>query len=526
MSFVYNSAIRFCFRIYEAWCSMGKICVFILMFFTACSFFVDLRAQSPLPKAFEHSYQEIQEAFKSRPTADESTGRETLLYEAVYRYDEKGSLSRSVRTIWNVRQKFLAEAGTLECRFSPWYQKQPVIEARVFDRNGKVYELAKDDSTVSSAQSNDPVVLSNDQIVRAALPGLQGGSIVEERITVEEQMSYFPGGNYRIETLDSLVPMEFRSVEIDAPESLALRVVFLGKEYPIQESRENGRIRKRIELKKVVPVDTQSFESYLPKTIFPFSQVAICVGGSWDKIAEDYSKIVDGQLNGMDFAPLVKEVIPAEVTKPLEKMHESFNWIKKNVRYTGVALGQASIVPARPMQLLARRFGDCKDQSTLLVGMLREIGIEAHVALVNASGVRAPYEHVPGLNAFDHAITAATVDGKQYWLDCTHLGSTLVNVPSYLQGKSVLIAAAGTRTLTSIPLESAEVNSVIEDKTLILQNGTISTLTSETHGGMYGVESRPWAMTKTVEQNEKEVVEAIKKENPVANFKILKQDDP
>ena len=33
-------------------------------------------------------------------------------------------------------------------------------------------------------------------------------------------------------------------------------------------------------------------------------------------------------------------------------------------------------------------------------------------------------------------------------------------------------------------------------------------------------------MTKTVEQNEKEVVEAIKKENPVANFKILKQDDP
>ncbi len=130
----------------------------------------------------------------------------------------------------------------------------------------------------------------------------------------------------------------------------------------------------------------QTLESILPKGTYVLNHVAICVGGSWDKIASGYSKVVDGQLIGMDFAPLVKEVIPAEVKTPLEKLHASFNWIKKNFRYTGVSLRQASIVPARPMQLLARRFGDCKDQATLLVGMLRELGIEAHVALVSAAG--------------------------------------------------------------------------------------------------------------------------------------------
>lgn len=167
-------------------CCKMRISVFILAISALGYLLGDLRAQSPLPKAFEHSYQEIQDAFKSRPKADESAGRETLLYEALYRYDEKGSLTRSVRTIWSVRQKSLAESGTLEVRFSPWYQKQPVIEARVFDRNGKTYVLAMDDSTVSSAQSNNPVVLTNDQIVRAVLPGLQDGAIVEERITVSE----------------------------------------------------------------------------------------------------------------------------------------------------------------------------------------------------------------------------------------------------------------------------------------------------------------------------------------------------
>ena len=515
------------FRIIDTWCSMRNLSVSIILLLITASLEVDVCAQSPLPKAFGHSFQEIQDAFKSRPKTDDSAGRETLLYEAVYRYDEKGSLTRSVRVIWNVRQKALADHGTLEHQFSPWYQKQPVIEARVFDRSGKVYELAKEDSTVSSAQSNDPVVLTNDQIVRAALPGLQDGSIVEERITVEEHASYFPDGNYQTELLDSFVPTEFSSIEIDAPESLPLKLVFLGAEYPIQETRENGRVRMRIEQKRATVIDVQTLESFLPKGTYAVNQVAICVGGPWDKIAAGYSKIVDGQLDGMDFAPLLKEVIPAEVATPLEKLHTSFNWIKQNFRYTGVSLGQASIVPARPMQLLARRFGDCKDQATLLVGMLRQQGIEADVALVNSANTRYPDERAPGLNAFDHAITVATIDGKRYWLDCTNLGSTIANIPNYLQGRFVLIATAGAKSLTQIPLESPEVNSLIEDKILTLQKDrTLTTVTNEICSGMYAVGIRESAMTMTVEQNEKEVNETIKKEFPSASFKNLKQDDP
>ncbi len=44
--------------------------------------------------------------------------------------------------------------------------------------------------------------------------------------------------------------------------------------------------------------------------------------------------------------------------------------------------------------------------------------------------------------------------------------------------------------------------------------------------GMFGVGIRDSAMTLTVEQNEKEVNETIKKEIATASFKILKQDDP
>ena len=37
------------------------------------------------------------------------------------------------------------------------------------------------------------------------------------------------------------------------------------------------------------------------------------------------------------------------------------------VRYTGLEFGLQSLVPATPQETLKRRFGDCKDKSTLLI---------------------------------------------------------------------------------------------------------------------------------------------------------------
>ncbi len=485
------------------------------------------KSQSPLSKVFEPTFEELTEAFNSHQVMDEEAGREILLYEVTYDFDDKGLLKKSTRTIWKIRQNALAQLGTVECEFSPWYQKQPVVRARVFDRNGKVYELDKEDLTVTPSQSHDPQVLTNDLVVRAALPGLQDGAIVEQLIVEEEQSPYFADGRYYLEVLDSFESLAFHSIEINAPSSLPIQLVQLGEAIPFEKSVSDRSVRYRFELSGRKKRDVSSVETYAPPGTYTLNRVAINLGGTWEDIAEGYSKIIDRKIGDTQFAPLIKEVIPTEAKTKLEMLQASAQWVKKNIRYTGLALGAASIVPASPMQLVARRFGDCKDQATFLVGILRELGIEAHVALVNATGVHFPDQRLPGLNAFDHAIAVASIDGQQYWIDCTSLGSTTDNLPAYLQGKNVLIAAR-RQSLTQIPLSSPEVNSREDEKEFRLQSSdlTLTVTTKETYGGFNAVPARELAISQTTEQTEKYFTEMLRQESPQSAFRILKQDDP
>lgn len=485
------------------------------------------RSQSPLPKHFEHTHDEIVAAFEKMQVKEaEPSGRETLLHEVLYSFSEQGILTKSTRSIWRVSQSGLADNGTLVLQFSPWYQKQPIVRARVFDRNGKAYEFDKDDLAVSPAQSADPAVLTNNLVVQAALPGLQDGAIVEELVTTEEQAPFFAAGRYYLEMLDSFERIAFRSIEIDTTTALPLEVIFLGKECSIQKTTSNNRIRRRIELHNQEKLDLDSFEYYRPRGEFSLNQVAIVLGESWEKVALAYSKLVDRKLSETQLAPLLKEIVSSEAKSKMEKLEASIQWIKKNIRYTALELGEASIVPASPMQVIARRFGDCKDQATFLVGLLREQGIDASVALVNTTGFQFPASSVVGLNAFNHAIAVANIDGQQYWIDCTSLGSTLSNVPYYLQGKFALIAGEN-QSLTQIPVSSPEINSRVDEKELELQKDrTLTIRSSETLRGFQAVEVREMAITQTIEQSEKYYTELIQQELPQASFRMLKQDDP
>ena len=69
----------------------------------------------------------------------------------------------------------------------------------------------------------------------------------------------------------------------------------------------------------------------------------------------------------------------------------------KEIRYTGIEFGSNAIVPVRPETAYERGFGDCKDQATLLVGLLRAVGIDAHVSLLRPGTGRDVEPTLPGM---------------------------------------------------------------------------------------------------------------------------------
>ena len=93
--------------------------------------------------------------------------------------------------------------------------------------------------------------------------------------------------------------------------------------------------------------------------------------------------------------------------------------MQDEIRYLGIELGPHSHQPHPPAQVLARRYGDCKDKALLLAVALRELGIEAYPVLVNTALRERVADLLPSPFAFDHVITQVRFQGRQYWFDPT-----------------------------------------------------------------------------------------------------------
>ncbi|MBI3191681.1 MAG: transglutaminase family protein, partial [Pedosphaera parvula] len=126
---------------------------------------------------------------------------------------------------------------------------------------------------------------------------------------------------------------------------------------------------------------------------------------------------VDEQIGAANVERLAKEALGGAETKEavaeqlLARLH-------REVRDTGVEFGEAALIPRTPTETLTRKYGDCKDQATLLIALLREAGVEAHVALLSTGPGPDVERELPGLGAFDHAIVY--VLGKPpLWIDPT-----------------------------------------------------------------------------------------------------------
>jgi transglutaminase-like putative cysteine protease len=102
-----------------------------------------------------------------------------------------------------------------------------------------------------------------------------------------------------------------------------------------------------------------------------------------------------------------------------ERALAALDFVQRKVRYLGIEMGAGSYRPHAPGDVLARRFGDCKDKARLLCAMLRRAGIDACPALVSVRLRRAVAAHVPTPLDFDHVIAKIVVAGRVFWVDPT-----------------------------------------------------------------------------------------------------------
>jgi tetratricopeptide (TPR) repeat protein len=418
-----------------------------------------------------------------------------LLDERTFVFDEQHRVTHTSRLIYRVDSPDGVENWAAStAHWQPWHQARPVIRARVITTDGREHQIDQNLLTESGTRDSS-LVYDDDHTLQGPLPAVAIGAVVEEEITVRDEKPFFSAGSVFREYVGRAVPTLRTRIIIDAPESLPLKhVTRLLPNAQVKESRAAGRVRWTVEQGVVDEMD--EMEANLPSDAPGWPSVEFSSGASWETVASVYRGMTEPRVRNDDARPLLSGLkTPANGTprndeyigKIVERLH-------REVRYTGIEFGAARLIPEYPSETLRRRFGDCKDKSTLLVAALRASGIDAYLALLSAGDDEDVSPELPGFGMFDHAIVyVPRTGGADLWIDATAEYTRVGILPAQDSNRLALIIRPGTDALTRTPALRAADNRQVETREFFLaEYGPARVVEStETHGIVEG-EYRAW----------------------------------
>ena len=369
---------------------------------------------------------------------------EMLFEEHSYVFDEQGREHRTSRRVYRyLTDKGVNDWSCTEADWSPWCEEKPIFRVRVITPDGQAHLLDQEAVGEVPAEQDTPNLFSDDKLLRGPLPAIAVGAVVEEEIETREVRSLFDHGVVERFLLGQPYAVRKLRLAIDAPATLPLKYQVFGSDAQTVRTEANGRTSLVFELGPLAATDPG--EDYLPDGDARTPQVVFSTGKSWNDVAAAYAQLVESHLDMDVVRPLALKAIGAETDRD-KIIQRLLTALRSQIRYTGVEFGKGAIVPRSSRETLARRYGDCKDQATLLVAMLRAAGIRGEVALLRTGQYGDVAPALPGLGDFDHAIVYVPGD-RPLWIDPSARCAPAGWLPLLDQDRLALLASPETREL-------------------------------------------------------------------------------
>ena len=407
-------------------------------------------------------------------------------------YDSKGRVDSRQRLVFIVNTQVGADDwGTVSLSYSPFYQDKPQLRIRVIGRDNSVAELDPKLIVDRPDVEESANIFSDRRKLDAPLPRLLPGAIVEQEFIYHDREPMLAAGTVRAHVIGRDIPVFHESISLDAPAGLPFTITPRGFDTghikPLRTVIAAAG-RERTTYLFAPAFDQPTYQYSAPFDISQYPTLHISTAVSWAAVASDYRNLVEPKITASGF------VVPANVKAPTEAatVANVVAWVHSRVRYTGIEVGDAAIIPWTPAETLARGFGDCKDKASLLVAALRGVGIKADLAVLLTGPGPDVERAAPGLGRFDHAIVRAVVAGKPLWIDGTEDLLPPGVLPIRDQGRLALVLAADAKQLQLTPQLSAAqtVSHEVRAYTVNQDGGATLTETTTETGVLFDNERR------------------------------------
>ncbi|MHC4914754.1 MAG: DUF3857 domain-containing protein [Planctomycetota bacterium] len=191
----------------------------------------------------------------------------------------------------------------------------------------------------------------------------------------------------------------------------------------------------------------------------------------WDSFGRWYWGLIRKQLEpGPQVRAKARELAAGAADKA-GIIRAIYNFVVKDIRYEAWEFGVHGFKPYRAEQVLARRFGDCKDKAALICAMLAEHGITAEPVLIRAQPRRARQDlALPLISHFNHCIVRvpAAAGRREMWLDGTATESSIDALPDADRGARVAVITPKGALVSDVPASAPEMNTTTDRFVLTL----------------------------------------------------------
>lgn len=287
------------------------------------------------------------------------------------------------------------------------------------------------------------------------------------------------------------LPVNKMVYEIRFPENMDIYVQEMNMEdldFTFSESKADGQIIYRWEADSVPVLKLESSAPdiryycphLLPRVRF-YEQ-----DGKRVQVLEDvsdlyywYSEWID-TLNQED-DPTIKAIVDSIITdemSDMEKVQTIYSWVQDHIKYIAIEAGYGGFIPREASLVCERRFGDCKDMTSILTNMIHQAGIEeAYPVWIGTRDIPYTYNQNPAPNTDNHMVAVYMPEGEDpILLDATGEHLPFGYPSGFIQGKEGMVGIVPFEEfkIIEIPIMTAEQNGIFDTVEVELDGATLT----------------------------------------------------
>ncbi|MAW95056.1 MAG: transglutaminase [Leeuwenhoekiella sp.] len=162
-----------------------------------------------------------------------------------------------------------------------------------------------------------------------------------------------------------------------------------------------------------------------------------------------------------------------DLKSDLDKVKAIYYWTQKNIKYIAFEYALGGFIPREANTVFKKKYGDCKDNSSILYKMLEIAGLKGHLTWIGTRSIPYKYDEVPAPIVDNHMILSYYDGDDLYFLDATGRNTPITHPSSFIQGKEALIAIdEDNYRIATVPIIPASQNTV-KDLTYLKIDGDL-----------------------------------------------------